>query len=239
METKKPVAVFRHSPGDEPGYLASFLDSQNISWQLISVDRGDAIPQSCQDFSGLAFMGGPMSVNDDLPWIEPILTLIRAAIADDVPVLGHCLGGQLLSRALGGAVQTNPVQEIGWHRITIADNALARHWFGHVGSDFLSFHWHRETFDIPAAATVLMSSQYCRNQAFALGPHLGMQCHIEMTPDMVQDWCVSGAQDLLCESPVPNIQQQPAILDQLPERIAALHAVATGVYTQWIKNLRY
>lgn len=75
-------------------------------------------------------MGGPMSVNDDLPWIDPELTLIRQAVANDIPVLGHCLGGQLISKALGGVVGKNPVKEIGWGEVSVADNPVAREWFG-------------------------------------------------------------------------------------------------------------
>jgi GMP synthase-like glutamine amidotransferase len=238
MPDNKPIAVFRLDPSDGPGYLGTFLTAKNLPWQLICVDQGDAIPRDVTRFAGLVFMGGAMSVNDDLPWIEPVLDRIQAAVATDVPVMGHCLGGQLLSRALGGAVTANPVQEIGWHKIRIADNDAARHWFGHVGDGFLSFHWHNETFSIPAGATAIMSSAHCANQGFALGPHLGMQCHIEMQPFMVLEWCESEASSLLCEAQGANIQTPDQMRDQLVDRITQLHLVADGVYEQWIKGLR-
>ena len=108
----KPVAIFRHSPTEGPGYFATYLDSRDLPWRLVALDRGEPVPADPQDFSGLVFMGGPMSVNDDLPWIEPVLALIRGATAGGVPVLGHCLGGQLMSKALGGSVGRNRVKEI-------------------------------------------------------------------------------------------------------------------------------
>ena len=97
-----PVAIFRHSPSEGPGYFATYLDARRVPWCLIRLDEAEPVPESPEDYSGLCFMGGPMSVNDDLPWIAPVLSLIRKAVAADVPVIGHCLGGQLMSKALGG-----------------------------------------------------------------------------------------------------------------------------------------
>mgnify|MGYP000048782833 CR=1 FL=1 len=105
----KPVAIFRHSPIEGPGYFAIFLEGHGIPWRLIAIDAGEAVPDSPETFSGLCFMGGPMSVNDDLPWIAQELGLIRSAAALGIPVMGHCLGSQLLAKVLsqvkyGGAV---------------------------------------------------------------------------------------------------------------------------------------
>ncbi|MEO8166287.1 MAG: type 1 glutamine amidotransferase, partial [Betaproteobacteria bacterium] len=94
-----PVAIFRHSPTEGPGYFATYLDRQGLPWRLIALDQGEPVPSQTKVFSGLVFMGGPMSVNDDLPWIAPVLSLIRHAVADGMPVLGHCLGGQLMAKA--------------------------------------------------------------------------------------------------------------------------------------------
>ena len=184
----KPVAIFRHSVTEGPGYFATYLDGRSLPWREIKIDQGDPVPTEPGDFSGLVFMGGPMSVNDPLPWIEPVLGLIRAAVARDVPVLGHCLGGQLMAKALGAPVTRNPVKEIGWGSVSVAGSDEARHWFGKL-REFESFHWHGETFAIPEGARVIASSRYCPNQAFAMGRHLGMQCHVEMTPALIRSWC--------------------------------------------------
>src|SRR3954469_4109491 len=121
----KPVAIFRPSPTEGPGHFATYLDRHNLPWRLIALDAGEPVPTAPNEFSGLVFMGGPMSVNDDLPWIAPVLKLIRESVAADVPVLGHCLGGQLLSKALGGTVSRNPIKEIGWGVVSVTDAAVA------------------------------------------------------------------------------------------------------------------
>ncbi|MEW6312758.1 MAG: type 1 glutamine amidotransferase [Pseudomonadota bacterium] len=228
------VAVFRHFPTEGPGYFADFLDRHGIDWRLIAIDAGDAVPDSAADFSGLVFMGGPMSVNDDLPWIPRVLNLIRDAVAHDIPVLGHCLGGQLMSKALGGTVCRNAVKEIGWGEVNVADNAVARAWFGEVGS-FQSFHWHGETFTIPRGATHVLSSAHCVNQAFALGKHLGMQCHVEMTEEMVKAWCIGGADEIAV--PGASVQDAQAMQQNLAARVAALNAVADRLYAHWVRGL--
>ncbi len=181
------------------------------------------MPRDPRRFSGLVFMGGPMSVNDQLPWIAPVLELIREAVRKDVPVLGHCLGGQLISKAFGGEVR-------------VADNALARQWLGDLQA-FESFHWHGETFSIPPGATRLLENAHCANQAFALGKHLGMQCHVEMTEEMVKAWTQTGADEIRDASASPGVQQAAAIEANLKDRLGALHEVANRLYDRWAEGL--
>jgi GMP synthase-like glutamine amidotransferase len=177
-----------------------------------------------------------MSVNDPLPWIPPTLELIRRAVAADIPVIGHCLGGQLISRALGGVVSRNPVKEIGWGEVAIEPTPAAAHWFGNRRT-FRSFHWHGETFTIPPGATRLASSQWCLNQVYALGPHLGMQCHVEMTEQMVRAWARGGWREI-ADNAVPSVMSGEAMQDDLQARVAALHEAADGLYTRWIAGLK-
>ena len=129
----KPVAIFRHARSEGPAYFATYLERRAIPWKLFALDEGRAVPKDVRRFSGLVFMGGPMSVNDDLPWIKPLLELVREAVRKDVPALGHCLGGQLMSKALGGEVTRARVKEIGWGEVEVADNGVAREWFGAAG----------------------------------------------------------------------------------------------------------
>ena len=232
----KPIAIFRHTSTEGPGYFATFLSERSLPWQLIHIDQGHPVPQDPTQFSGLAFMGGPMSVNDDLPWIPKSLALIRSAVQQDVPVLGHCLGGQLMAKALGGVVTRNPVKEIGWGAVTVLDNPLARVWFADTPSTLDIFHWHGETFSIPPGATRLLESRYCANQAFAIGKHLGLQCHVEMTQEMIKAWCDIGA-DEIKENPVPSVQT-PCVMQQgMAERVTALNKIARHLYQRWILGL--
>lgn len=229
----KPVAIFRHSPGEGPGYFATFLDAHSVPWQLFKIDANEAVPASPDAFSGLCFMGGPMSVNDDLPWLPPIFELIRSAVAKDIPVIGHCLGGQLMSKALGGTVGRNPVKEIGWGEVAATD--AAADWLGDI-RNFAAFHWHGETFSLPAGAVRILSSRYCENQAFALGPHLGMQCHVEMTEAMIRLWNRQWADESAKAS--ESVQTPEQMYEGLEERIAAMRRAADRLYTKWIGGLR-
>ncbi|MFA6972948.1 MAG: type 1 glutamine amidotransferase [Gallionella sp.] len=234
----KPVAIFRHAANEGPGFLAEFLDERKILWRLIAIDEDDAVPASVAAYAGLVFMGGPMSVNDELPWIVQELDLIRDAVAQDIPVLGHCLGGQLISKALGGVVSSNPVKEIGWGEAMVSDNETAHLWFGDVRA-FSAFHWHGETFSLPAGAVRLLSSEYCVNQGCAIGKHLALQCHIEMTAGMIENWCEVGAEEITAGSSSPAVQTAVEMQLAMPDKLPQLREVAVQLYTQWISGLKH
>ena len=232
----KPVAIFRHSPTEGSGYFVTFLNESAIPWVLIHIDEGEAVPFDASEYSGLVFMGGTMSVNDDLPWIPKSLALIRDAYAKDIPVLGHCLGGQLMSKALGGVVTKNPVKELGWGKVEAADNDTARAWCGDIRS-FDAFHWHGETFSLPQGAVHLLSSAHCVNQAFAIGKHLALQCHVEMTEPMIREWCEVGAAELAANADSPAVQSAQVMQAQMHDKLPELHNVATHLYRYWLHGL--
>jgi GMP synthase-like glutamine amidotransferase len=233
----KPIAIFRHARTEGPGYFADYLDRRKLPWRLVCIDQGEAVPTNVQEFSGLAFMGGPMSVNDGLPWIGAVLRLIQDAAAGSVPVVGHCLGSQLLSRALGGAVTPNPVKEIGWGQVRVEVAPTARDLFGAIES-FDAFHWHGETFTIPPGATRVLSNRWCRNQGFVLGPHIGMQCHVEMTENLVRTWVDGGAAEIADSRTSPAVQPPEEIERDLAARVAALQQVADRIYDRWVAGLK-
>ena len=232
----KKVIIFRFLAHEGPGYLGDFLNEQNIPWQLVRVDEGEALPTSILAYSGMVLMGGPMSVNDDLPWIAPLLDLICEAKAADIPLLGHCLGGQLISKALGGVVIKNVAKEIGWAEVTVTEGESAKLWFSNI-QNFNAFHWHGETFTLPQGAIHLLSSQYCQNQAYAIGKHIAFQTHIEMTTEMVKKWCEEGADEVLASSASPAVQQVDEMQDNVSLHCFFLNKVARQVYSQWIQGL--
>ena len=141
------------------------------------------------DIDLLVIMGGPMSVNDesDHPWLAAEKQFIRKAIENDKAVIGICLGAQLIAGAMGAAVYPNKEKEIGWFAVTGTQSDNAEELFT-FPQELLVFHWHGETFDLPDGAIRIARSDACRNQAFQLGSRvIGMQFHLETTPDAARD----------------------------------------------------
>lgn len=230
------ILIFRHARTEGPGYLANFLDKQHIPWRLVRVDENDPVPERLGKTPAIVLMGGPMSVNDPLPWIPKILNLVREAVDANRPALGHCLGGQLISKALGGVVTRNPVKEIGWLPVSRVDGTVAADWLDGIAPQVEMFHWHGETFSIPPGATRILESRDCANQAYVIGKTLGMQCHVEMLPEMVHEWARTG-QEEIASCVCPTVQDEKTIIERLEERTAAMHRIADRLYARWIEGL--
>ena len=235
----KPVAVFRFSDTEGPGHFATFLDANRIPWKLYKLDDGEAVPRSSEPFAGLAFMGGPMSANDPTPWNRPVLDLMRDAVDRKVPMIGHCLGGQMMSRALGAEVTRNPVKEIGWNPVKVDDTPAARQWFGEDLAGFITFQWHGDTFALPRGAQRILTGAYCANQAYVYDDrHLALQCHVEMTPAMIESWIASGAGEIEANRTSPAVQPVSTITGEMDARLPDLSRNAERLYRHWITNLR-
>lgn len=188
------VLAFRHVPAEHLGIIAGCLDAAGPPWKYIDIYQGAASLPPLDLASGLVFLGGPMSANDDLPYIRSEIQLIETAVARKTPVLGVCLGAQLIAKALGAKVYLNPVKEIGWFPISWTGAARQDRLFAGLTRPETVFHWHGETFDLPAGAVRLAESEACRNQAFRFGANVyGLQFHLEVTPEMIADWCVADA----------------------------------------------
>ncbi len=231
----KPIHIFRHIACEGPGYLGEVLDRREIPYQVIHVDQGAPIPESPVEASALVFMGGPMSVNDSLTWIEEELALIRRAFDQGIPLLGHCLGGQLISRALGAVVTANPVKEIGWFPVQRVSSPAANRRLVDIPERFDAYHWHGETFSLPDGAVPLLRSEHCDRQAWAMGGVLAFQCHIEMTESMVREWAAEYAHEL--DTAAPSVQSAAEMQERLSERVRDLQAVADRFYSRWLAEV--
>jgi GMP synthase-like glutamine amidotransferase len=233
----KPVAIFRHAPSEGPGYFASYLERRQLPWTLVALDEGRKVPRRARAYAGLVFMGGPMSANDALPWIAPLSALLRAAVDGEVPVIGHCLGGQLFAQALGAPVTRAKVAEIGWLDVEVCNVAAQSQWFG-GRARFSTFQWHYDAFALPAGATPVLTGAFNENQGFVVDDrHIGLQCHVEMTRALTETWLASGS-DELPASATRATQTASDIRRDLDARIDALHGVANDIYARWARGLR-
>jgi GMP synthase-like glutamine amidotransferase len=176
--------------------IADALDAHGILCDYADLyARPGAQPRVCAA-GALIFMGGPMSANDDLGYLRTEMTHIREAVERGQPVLGVCLGAQLIAKAMGARVHANARKEIGWAPVTFTGAADRDPLFHGLREPEMIFHWHGETFDLPPGAELLASSAACRNQAFRLGDGVfGLQFHLEVTPAMIAQWC---AEDEAC-----------------------------------------
>lgn len=230
----KPVAIIQNDAYDGPSYFATWLQDQGIDLEVFSMFDGHTLPPALTGYSGLCILGGPMSANDPLAYYPGLMHLVHEAVGNRQPVIGHCLGGQLLSRALGGTVQASAAVEIGWSQLEpVHDTASA--WFG--AQPLQLFQWHSESFSIPPHATQLLRGSHCANQAYEVdGIHLGMQFHCEVDLPKLQSWLDLGAEEMLT-STSPGVQTPQVILQTLEADLARSQRIADCIYTRWAQGL--
>ncbi|MGE4335284.1 MAG: type 1 glutamine amidotransferase [Pigmentiphaga sp.] len=236
----KPIAVFQHTEVGAPGTITAILEALGHQVNLIRIVDGDPVPENAAQFSGLVFMGGYMSVHDDLPWIPLELALIRDADARGLPMVGHCLGSQLLALALGGSVGRHVAPEIGWLPIQTGNDALAQEWWGEfAGGEVQTFQWHGDTFQPPLGARQIARSAHCENQAFVMSDrHLLLQSHLEMTPRLVELSFERNGEQLTRQFAVgnPAVSDPADLLNSLDARTSAMQAVLERLYARWVRR---
>lgn len=184
------VLAFRHVPFEGIGLIEQALESRGIAFDYADLyNRGAELPD-IGDYEGLIFLGGPMSANDPLPYLETEMRVLECAIAAGTPVLGVCLGSQLIAKTLGARVYRNTAPEIGWFDIHFTQAAEGDPLFTGLNGTETVFHWHSDTFDLPAGAELLARSDRTERQAFRYGRlAYGLQFHLEVTPEMIVNWC--------------------------------------------------
>ena len=234
----KPVLVLQHLSADGPAYLGTWLQREGLAADVRNTEAGDAYPDDLRDHGALAILGGEMSANDPLPSLRQAERLILDAFAQGIPVIGHCLGGQLMARALGRRIVGSPAPEVGWQPMQVEDHTSARDWFGAPGPRIV-FQWHYEAFELPPGATRLAGSAACPNQAFGIGPHLAMQFHIEVDAEKVGRWSLDeGARYRAALAAHATVSSGEAMRAGLAAHLAAHQALADRLYARWISNAR-
>lgn len=233
----KPVLVLQHLSSDGPAYLATWLRREGLAFELRDSGAGQLFPEDMAGHSALAILGGEMSANDPLPSLRRAEVLILQAMDRGLPVIGHCLGGQLMARALGARIVESPAPEIGWQPMVVSDAPAAAAWFGAPGPHTV-FQWHYEAFELPLGTERLAGSAVCPNQAFGIGPHLAMQFHLEVDAEKLGRWVLDeGAAYAAAQRLHPEtVQRAAAMRDATERRLKAHQALADRVYGRWISN---
>ncbi len=234
----KPVLILQHLTADDPAYFGTWLQRHGVPFEVRNTQSGQSYPANLDGHSALAVLGGEMSANDPLPSLRVAEELIRQAMAGGKPVIGHCLGGQLMARALGAQVVDSPAPEVGWQNLQIDDLDLARHWFGATRQTTV-FQWHYESFELPPGAQRLACSVACPNQAFAIGPHLAMQFHIEVDLAKVTRWSLEDSPRWRSAALQHGGTVQTAVAMQagLQRHLTGHQAQADRLYGQWLQGV--
>jgi GMP synthase (glutamine-hydrolysing) len=233
----KPVAVLQYYVHDGVGFFGEHLRARGVAMQVFELFNGRTAPASLEAFGGLCLLGGPMSVNDEWGPLREGERLILEGLRTNVPVFGHCLGGQLLSRALGGQVTTAPHPEIGWSQIDVPDDPLARHWLGRSAAPV--FQWHSETFSVPSGAHLIATGAHCHRQAFAIGAsHIGVQFHCEIDRHKIEKWLTPPeSNDIERFAGSPAVHRPEAIRTATRTHLAEGQRVAAHLYDRWLERL--
>jgi GMP synthase (glutamine-hydrolysing) len=184
------VLAFRHTHFEDLGWIGDALAANGIHYEYADLYASIQAQPAVSEADALIFLGGSMSANDDLPYIHREIQHIRDAIHHGRPVLGVCLGAQLIAKALGARVYGNAVKEIGWAPVSFTDAGRRDPLFTGLSASETIFHWHGETFELPSGSERLAASAHCPNQAFRVGDRVyGLQFHLEVTPELIAQWC--------------------------------------------------
>jgi len=225
------VTCFQHIDCEGPGSLLEVLKSKDVQLDILKPFKGDKVPSQLGD--GLVVLGGPMGVYEEraFPWMTEELNAIRKCLALGLPVLGICLGSQMLAHAAGAQVYRGALPEVGWYPVELTPQGQLDPLLLGLPDSFEAFHWHGDTFNLPPGATRLAGSEYYPQQVFKVGRNAyGFQCHLEVTEAMVRDWAALYAKELTTQGgPV----RPERVLEDLGPKARALQALSEQVFIRF------
>ena len=182
--------IIKHVDIEGPGLIEYCLEQEKISHQILELKPGIHLPK-LDDFTHLVILGGPMNVNEEdrYPFLKDEDLFIKEAIQRGKRILGICLGAQLIAKVLGAKVFKAPVKEIGWYDVSLTRIGSIDPLFSQLPKTFSVFQWHEDTFEIPHNAILIATSSPVPYQAFRYGENTyGLQFHLEVTEEMIQEW---------------------------------------------------
>lgn len=226
--------VIQHVPSEGLGIIGPALERGGYSPHFIRVHENERVPKSAGGYAALIVLGGPMGVYeaDKYPFIGHELGLIKSALKDQVPILGICLGSQLLARAAGAKVYKGGEKEIGWYKVRLTDEGIGDRLFLGLPSEFTVFQWHGDTFDVPAASANLAGSDLFPNQLIRVGRNAyGVQFHLEVTAAMIEEWITVNEDELKAQKGI----DPERIKKESPGNLTALHSYCRSVIGRFIR----
>jgi GMP synthase-like glutamine amidotransferase len=212
--------IIKHIDIEGPGRLGEFLSSKGILPDVIELENGDHLPRKPDNYRFIIILGGPMNVyeEDKFPYLRDEDRLIKDAIERGVPILGICLGAQLIAKAAGAKVLANPVKEIGWYNVQLTKEGMEDPLFRGLDREFSVFQWHGDTFFIPEGGVMLAGSILCKSQAFRYRSAYGLQFHLEVTEGMIKEWIGSYQGEL---DSLKDIIDPARIIGETPKEMPA------------------
>ncbi|MBI5047773.1 MAG: type 1 glutamine amidotransferase [Deltaproteobacteria bacterium] len=232
------VLVLQHVKSEGLGIIYKALKQKGIGADFIKIFNGERMPRDIQGYDGLIVLGGPMGVYeaDIYPFIKDELMLIKNAIKNDIPILGICLGAQLLAKAAGADVYKGKKKEIGWYDVELTDDGKRDGLFIGLPDEFTVFQWHGDTFDIPENSKCLAFSELFPHQVIKVGKKAyGLQFHLEVTEEMIREWIDVNDKELASVKAYINPKN---ILKDTSKHIKTIHRYGEAVFSRFL-NLAY
>lgn len=233
QDTKAEILVLQHAECESLGTIEWALKDKGLRARYIRPFAKEPIPAKINGAKGLIVMGGPMGVyeQEQYPYLRDELRLIERTVVAKKPVLGVCLGSQLLAHALGGEISKRSQKEIGWYLVRLTEEATKDPLWSNVPSEFTAFHWHGDVFSLPEGATSFASSALTDHQAFRYGANAyGLLFHLEVTKSLI-DSMVKTFRKELEEAGIDS----ETILQQSREHLPALQAVGAQMFEHWMR----
>lgn len=223
------ILIFKHVPFEGPGTLTEPLKALGIKYREVNLYEGGA-PKNLEGCGGLIIMGGPMNVYEETeyPFLKDEDMLIKEALSKKLPMIGVCLGAQLMAKAAGARVTKGKKKEIGWYPLHLTNEATADPAFKVMPEEIEVFQWHGDTFEIPKGAVRLASSELFPNQAFRIGENAyAFQFHIEVTEAIIKEWIEINGTEL---EGVRDYIDSKKVLAESKQKASELKKLANGIY---------